>query len=845
NAQEMKSQSKPEAAVKLGKIVPDNIFNDLVGEISRYDRLSDYYADEKAVAHALGALMQAGVINDKQMPEMRTGTALSAAGKELIENTLIGKVFQASPDAVRQIISMPTMRQSIVMGLNEIAGNRTLSRSGYDLSEELSKAVDLVYRAKAAQPDIYTDGMPVSPFGRMQGLFDDEYGDSRVTDATTLLADLLNSGKPSDLRKVLTSYNNEASQSASGQADLFTGEIPTKENILTNVNEHFRNATPREQQALVDAAIAERKRRAEGASRTGEPTEQRGRDQASEQTPNVDERNAERSEPVAEERIDLEPLGKDRNDINEDTPEEAALRARISVGDEWEEAGPDEAHPIYKRKLYVDGKHEIIQTDAPNDKGSYTGSQLTYNGKDYGDLASIAQAIDNATAEPTEAQKAAGNYKMEHRRIDGYNISIENPKGSVRRGKNADGTEWETEMHNDYGYIRGTEGVDGDHIDVFLSDTPEDGDVFVIDQRNADGSFDEHKVMYGFPSEEVAREAYLSNYEAGWTGLGAITQVSKDEFKKWVQSSKRKTKPFSEYKSVKAVGASNAPATPYTISPSTYTNKAGKTTPMHALSFSTPPTYEQRKALAAFAREKADGRKARGWCSDKDSYSEWLFRTEEDARKAGEMIADKSGEAIADVQPMTADELREAVAPKSEVKGQSDNVASKKSKPKKAPINRVSLEDVAKDLQTKGEAKLSDHAEPLTPKDKPADAPKEAQHEISDDEMQSLANELRDLLGIGEDEGDSTLKFRDPGELTPQERQRIQSAGIRLAMGLVERGTTSFPDYATKMVGLLGDKIRPWLKSFYEGARWTPGYENYAFTPSEEVARFDVQNFDK
>ena len=60
--------------------------------------------------------------------------------------------------------------------------------------------------------------------------------------------------------------------------------------------------------------------------------------------------------------------------------------------------------------------------------------------------------------------------------------------------------------------------------------------------------------------------------------------------------------------------------------------------------------------------------------------------------------------------------------------------------------------------------------------------------------MQWFANELRELLGIGEDEGDADIKFRDPGELTPQERQRIQSAGIRLAMGLVERGTTSFPD---------------------------------------------------
>ena len=547
NAQEMKSQSKPEAAVKLGKIVPDNVFTDIVGDISRYDRLSDYYADEKAVAHALGALMQAGVINDKQMPEMRTGTALSAAGKELIENTLIGKVFQTSPDAVRQIISMPTLRQSIVMGLNEIANNRTLVKQGYDLSDELGKAVDLVTRAKYAMPDVYTDGIPVSPFGRMQGLFDDEFGDSTVTDAVVLqLADILNSGKPSDLRKWLVSYNNEAFQSASGQIDLFKGDIISKEEILNQVKEHFKNATPKEQQALVDAAIAERKRRAEAEA------EQRGRDKEIEQTHDGSERNEEHQQSSAVADSELEPLGKDPNDWYEDTPEEAALRARISVGDEWEEAGSTSDKPIYKRKLYIDGKHEIIQTDAPDNNGSYTGSQLTYGGRDFGDLKEIADYIEGvAKAEPTEAQKAAGNYKMEHRRVDGHNISIENPKGSLRRGTGADGKPWETQMQNDYGYIRGTEGVDGDHIDVFLSDTPEEGDVFVVDQVNEDGSFDEHKVMYGFPTEQAAREAYLSNYEPGWTGLGAITHVSKEEFKKWIQSSKRKTKPFAEYKSVR------------------------------------------------------------------------------------------------------------------------------------------------------------------------------------------------------------------------------------------------------------------------------------------------------
>lgn len=167
----------------------------------------------------------------------------------------------------------------------------------------------------------------------------------------------------------------------------------------------------------------------------------------------------------------------------------------------------------------------------------------------------VAQKIATAEAEtdtnPTEGQKEAGNYKKGHVRIDGYDITIEQPKGSVRRGTDADGKQWEQTMNNTYGYIRGTEGVDGDHIDIFLSDNPTEGNVYVVDQVNPDGSFDEHKVMYGFNSADEARNAYLSNYEEGWQGLGTITEISKDEFKKWVNSSHRKTKPFAEYKSVK------------------------------------------------------------------------------------------------------------------------------------------------------------------------------------------------------------------------------------------------------------------------------------------------------
>ena len=152
---------------------------------------------------------------------------------------------------------------------------------------------------------------------------------------------------------------------------------------------------------------------------------------------------------------------------------------------------------------------------------------------------------------PTEAQKEAGNYKKGHIKINGFDITIEQPSGSVRSGKDANGKEWSVTMNNTYGYIRGTESVDGDHIDVFLGPDMNSDMVYVVDQVNTDGSFDEHKVMIGFSSLEDARSAYLSNYEDGWQGLGNITGVALDEFKKWIDSSKRKTKPFSEYKGIK------------------------------------------------------------------------------------------------------------------------------------------------------------------------------------------------------------------------------------------------------------------------------------------------------
>lgn len=169
---------------------------------------------------------------------------------------------------------------------------------------------------------------------------------------------------------------------------------------------------------------------------------------------------------------------------------------------------------------------------------------------------STQSAVKSASAEvetsPTEAQKKAGNYKMGHVKVGAFDVTIENPKGSERSGTDANGKKWSVKMNNTYGYIRGTEGVDGDHIDVFLAEDMDKWDgkyVFVVDQYNPDGTFDEHKVMLGFNSMEEARSAYLSNYEKGWENGRRIVvaKIKTDDFQKWVDSSHRKTKPFAHY----------------------------------------------------------------------------------------------------------------------------------------------------------------------------------------------------------------------------------------------------------------------------------------------------------
>ena len=159
------------------------------------------------------------------------------------------------------------------------------------------------------------------------------------------------------------------------------------------------------------------------------------------------------------------------------------------------------------------------------------------------DLEAVRPTVN---AEPSEAQAQAGNYQKGHIKIHGLDVSIENPRGSVRRGKDEDGKDWASpQLPADYGYIKGTTGKDGDHVDVYIGPNPQSQWVYVIDQNNIKtGKFDEHKSVLGASSMNEAVDLYLNSFDDPTVlRLGNVVQMSVDEFKQWVKDGKNTKRP--------------------------------------------------------------------------------------------------------------------------------------------------------------------------------------------------------------------------------------------------------------------------------------------------------------
>ena len=256
NTQEIKSQSKTEQAVKLGKLVDDDTFRRIIRNINTFDTISDFYGNVKASTEAINELLTAGIISSMQYPEMFDGDSISNHAKDILENVLIGKAFSKNADAVRQITSFKGVRRNVITALSEISNN--ISLDDYSLDKELADAIALCYQARSNGNICH--GEVVSGFARQTTMFaETETVADHTNPVTMFLADLLNHSQVTRLKKVFTLYNREAKDAAGGQVDMFSGGVKTKAEILSEVKSVFATATQSQlDQRLSNAAFERR-----------------------------------------------------------------------------------------------------------------------------------------------------------------------------------------------------------------------------------------------------------------------------------------------------------------------------------------------------------------------------------------------------------------------------------------------------------------------------------------------------------------------------------------------------------------------------------------------------------
>lgn len=600
--------------------------------------------------------------------------------------------------------------------------------------------------------------------------------------------------------------------------------------------------------------------------------------------------------------------------------------------------------------------------------------------------ASLQSSIEAAEAEtdtnPTDGQKEAGNYKKGHVKVAGFNISIEQPRGSVRSGTDANGKKWSVTMNNTYGYITDNVGADGDHLDVFLSndiDSWDQQNVYVVDQYNLDGTFDEHKVMLGFNDKDEATDAYFSNYDSSWrTSKRKIitSTVPMDIFKKWIESSNRKTKPIAEYSLVKEhlqkwidenvydnspfgqfVEDSGKDVVPdgvnklalvkfaekilgmydsqtddypsykakktsvevpadklfqsekkwfhpkngdalsvtdvrnecsyelvahkdaqghlksvsvikyhdfdgkekadsskaadakvadtkdaetktdgYTVEPAKYTTKRGKVLNMQLVKFA-DELGEKQSASVSLAKS------LKGWYDKKQGG--FMMRSIEDAKKLTDAVLGEDSEALEDAKPLSLQDMKDSVLPDDEFHGgdtvwsipHGENKTILMAHHMQMPGGRSFIQSYS---FTDGTGATAQQVEKAHVEKKGKPSVKETKKTpsgntlVTDDEYETLKKRMR-------------MKLR--GQLNMGIDPEILEIGIQMAVYHIERGARKFTEYAKGMIDDMGNDIRPYLKSFYNGVRDLPevieAKLDKDMSSYEEVASIDVANFDK
>lgn len=388
NAEDKKTISPTEKAVKAGKTVTDITLEKIAALLDDKETLSDVYADETATAQIIKILQSDGVININEVAELMDGKKLSAQGKDFLETLLVGKIL--NEQSVRLVAQMRNIRATVIKSIMPLLNNSRLRKGqngeNYSLSDELNKAIEFIYAADRAN-------MPITDYISQTNLFDANPADIYDT-ATQIIAVALTKGQ-NNFKQFVNKYNTAAEHAASGQIDIFAGRIKTKKEILKEITGTYGNtgqAAADTQSRLGNSKVKSgiQSVRGDDAGNRGADTGGRGTEQGTERVTTT----ADTAQPAAAEQTT-------------ETPEENSNLSENEVRNETSPSGGD-SNLSDTEERYRESEEPVSSETLAKDRAELE----EIFGKSF--FPNVFEVVKKRTAERmAEVSKAAKEFKAE------------------------------------------------------------------------------------------------------------------------------------------------------------------------------------------------------------------------------------------------------------------------------------------------------------------------------------------------------------------------------------------------------------------------------------------------
>jgi hypothetical protein len=160
------------------------------------------------------------------------------------------------------------------------------------------------------------------------------------------------------------------------------------------------------------------------------------------------------------------------------------------------------------------------------DKANATKERLRKDDATTGDLAAGGLKAPQQASPTQHPRKVPHSEVVKTVDFQGIPVHIDRPRGYTQTGVDPNGKTWKRIYHVDYGFVPQTQGGDQEGVDVFLGLDNEATDAHWVLQKKADGTFDEYKVLLGFPDADMAKGMYLAHVPKRFFGSMATTSVS-------------------------------------------------------------------------------------------------------------------------------------------------------------------------------------------------------------------------------------------------------------------------------------------------------------------------------